>query len=57
VVLHEEVPVTSKTTKPVERVRMDTRETTEQQSVSEEVRKERVELDGDVATDRRDDRI
>jgi len=56
VVLHEEVPVTSKTTKPVERVRMDTRQTTEQQSVSEEVRKERVELDGDV-TDSRDDRV
>jgi uncharacterized protein (TIGR02271 family) len=56
VVLHEEVPVTSKTTKPVERVRMDTRQITEQQSVSEEVRKERVELDGDV-TDSRDDRV
>jgi uncharacterized protein (TIGR02271 family) len=48
VVLHEETPVVQKTVEPVERVRMDTRETTTEQTVSEEVRKERVETDGDV---------
>jgi hypothetical protein len=50
VVLHEEVPVVQKTTQPVERVRLDTREVTTEQTVSEEVRKEHVETDGDVAT-------
>jgi len=50
VVLHEEVPVVQKTAQPVERVRLDTREVTTEQTVSEEVRKERVETDGDVAT-------
>jgi uncharacterized protein (TIGR02271 family) len=48
VVLHEEVPVVQKTVEPVERVRLDTRETTTEETVSEEVRKERVETDGDV---------
>ncbi len=48
VILHEEVPVVQKTVEPVERVRLDTRETTTQETVSEEVRKERVETDGDV---------
>jgi len=48
VVLHEETPVVEKTVEPVERVRLGTQETTEQQTVTEEVRKERVETDGDV---------
>ncbi len=48
VVLHEEVPVVQKTVEPVERVRLDTRETTTEETVTEEVRKERVETDGDV---------
>ncbi len=49
VVLHEEVPVVQKTTEPVERVRLDTRETTSEETVTEEVRKEQVETDGDIA--------
>jgi uncharacterized protein (TIGR02271 family) len=48
VVLHEETPVVQKNVEPVERVRLDTRETTTEQTVNEEVRKERVETDGDV---------
>jgi uncharacterized protein (TIGR02271 family) len=50
VVLHEETPVVEKTVEPVERVRLSTQETTEEQTVSEEVRKERVETEGDVTT-------
>ena len=53
VVLHEERPVVDKEAVPVERVRLDTETVTEQQTVSDEVRKERVEVDGDdVADDR-----
>ncbi|MBA2559580.1 MAG: DUF2382 domain-containing protein [Propionibacteriales bacterium] len=48
VVLTEEVPVVQKTVEPVERVRLDTRETTTEETVTEEVRKEQVETDGDV---------
>jgi uncharacterized protein (TIGR02271 family) len=47
VVLHEERPVVEKEAVPVERVRLDTDTVTEQETVSEEVRKERVEVDGD----------
>jgi uncharacterized protein (TIGR02271 family) len=47
VVLHEERPVTQKETVPVERVRLDTETVTEQQTVDEEVRKERVDVEGD----------
>jgi len=47
VVLHEERPVVQKETVPVERVRLDTDTVTEQETVSGEVRKERVEVDGD----------
>jgi stress response protein YsnF len=50
VVLHEEVPVVEKTTQPVERVRLDTREVTTEQTVSEEVRKEHVDTDGTTGT-------
>jgi uncharacterized protein (TIGR02271 family) len=53
VVLHEERPVAQKETVPVERVRLDTETVTEQQTVDEEVRKERVDVEGDVPrTDR-----
>jgi uncharacterized protein (TIGR02271 family) len=53
VVLHEERPVAQKETVPVERVRLDTETVTEQQTVGEEVRKERVDVEGDVPrTDR-----
>jgi uncharacterized protein (TIGR02271 family) len=50
VVLHEEAPVVEKTVEPVERVRLGTQETTEQQTVTEEVRKERVDTDADINT-------
>jgi uncharacterized protein (TIGR02271 family) len=48
VTLHEERPVVEKTTTPVERVRLGTQEVTEDQTVSEEVRKERIEAEGDI---------
>ncbi|WP_051324989.1 DUF2382 domain-containing protein [Candidatus Solirubrobacter pratensis] len=47
VVLHEETPVVEKRTVPKERVRMAKDTRTEQETVSEEVRKERIETDGD----------
>jgi uncharacterized protein (TIGR02271 family) len=48
VVLHAERPVVSKESVPVERVRLDTETVTEQQTVTEAVRKEQVELDTDT---------
>jgi stress response protein YsnF len=49
VTLHEERPVVSKEeATPVERVRLGTEEVTEEQTVTEEVRKERIEAEGDV---------
>lgn len=45
VVLHEERPVVEKETVPVERVRLGTDTVTAEEQVSEEVRKEQVELD------------
>ena len=48
VVLTEEVPVVEKEVRPVERVRLGTESVTEQQTVTEEVRKERVDADGDI---------
>ena len=47
VVLHAERPVVAKEAIPVERVRLDTETVTEQQTVSDQVRKEQVELDTD----------
>ena len=47
VVLHEERPVVETETVPVERIRLGTETTTDQETVSEEVRKERVEVDDD----------
>ncbi len=47
VVLHEEVPVVTKEAVPVERVRVGKETVTEQETVREQVRKEKVELDGD----------
>ncbi len=49
VVLHEERPVVQKTTEAVERVRLGTEQVTTEESISEEVRKERAEVEGDVA--------
>ena len=47
VVLHEEQPVVEKRTVPKERVRMEKDTVTEEAQVSEEVRKERIETEGD----------
>jgi uncharacterized protein (TIGR02271 family) len=49
IVLMEERPLVTKETVPVERVRLTTESVTEAQSVTGEVRKERIELDGDGA--------
>ncbi|MFJ5692905.1 PRC and DUF2382 domain-containing protein [Arthrobacter sp. NPDC093125] len=46
VILHEERPVVEKETVPVERVRLDKDTVTDQVTVDEEVRKERIETDG-----------
>ncbi len=51
--LFEETPVVEKSTKPVERVRLGTEVVTENQTVTEDVRKERIEVDGDVTGDDR----
>jgi uncharacterized protein (TIGR02271 family) len=48
VTLHEEEVVTEKRAVPKERVRMDKQTVTEDQTVSEEVRKEQIETDGDT---------
>lgn len=46
VVLHEERPVVAKEAVPVERVRLDTETVTDEVTVDEQVRKERIETDG-----------
>jgi uncharacterized protein (TIGR02271 family) len=48
VVLHEEQPVVEKKTVPKERVRMDKEAVSDEAQVSEEVRKERIEAEGDI---------
>jgi uncharacterized protein (TIGR02271 family) len=53
VVLHEEEVVTEKRAVPKERVRMDTQTVTEDQTVSEQVRKEQIEAEGDTTRGRR----
>jgi uncharacterized protein (TIGR02271 family) len=52
VVLHEERPVVEKETVPVERVRLNKETVTDELTVNEEVRKERIETDGDDAARR-----
>ena len=47
VVLHEERPIVEKETVPVERVRLNTETVTDEVTVDEQVRKERIETDGD----------
>ena len=47
VVLTGETPVVNKETVPVERVRLDTETVTSQERVSEDVRKEQIEMEGD----------
>jgi uncharacterized protein (TIGR02271 family) len=54
VVLHEEVPVVEKTTVPKERVRLDKTAQVEEAKVSEQARKEQIEVEGvDETTTRR----
>ena len=48
VVLHEERPVVDKEVVPKERVRLSTEEHTDQETISETLRKERIETDGDA---------
>src|SRR4051812_36207302 len=48
VVLHQERPTVDKTVEPVERVRLGTETATEEQTVTEEVRKEHIETEGDL---------
>jgi uncharacterized protein (TIGR02271 family) len=48
VVLHEEEPVVEKRTVPKERVRMEKESVTDEAQVSESVRKEQIETDGDL---------
>jgi uncharacterized protein (TIGR02271 family) len=48
VTLHEEEPVVEKRTVPKERVRLDKETVVDEQTVSEEVRKEQIEADGDT---------
>jgi len=50
VTLHAERPVVAKETVPVERVRLQTETVTEQQQVSEQVRKEQIETEGGGTT-------
>jgi uncharacterized protein (TIGR02271 family) len=52
VVLHEEEVITEKRAVPKERVRLDKDTVTEDQTVSEEIRKEQIEADGDTADTR-----
>jgi uncharacterized protein (TIGR02271 family) len=55
VVLTEERPVVGKTAEPVERVKLGTETVTDEETVTEEVRKEHIEAEGDV-DDRRGNR-
>lgn len=50
VTLTEERPVVSKETVPVERVRLDKETVTDQEQVTEDVRKEEIDVDGDTET-------
>ena len=49
ITLHAERPVVAKEAVPVERVRLDTETVTENQTVSDEVRKEQIDVDDDQA--------
>ncbi|MGY1856913.1 DUF2382 domain-containing protein [Modestobacter sp. SYSU DS0290] len=53
VVLHAERPVVAKEAVPVERVRLDTETVTEQETVTDSVRKEQIEADTDGVTEGR----
>jgi uncharacterized protein (TIGR02271 family) len=53
VVLHEERPVVDKQAVPKERVRLETDVVTDEERVSEDVRREQVDVEGDAVRDRR----
>jgi uncharacterized protein (TIGR02271 family) len=53
VVLHEEEPVVEKRVVPRERVRLDKEAVTDQQQVTEQLRKERIDVDDHSGRDRR----
>ncbi|MGI8710114.1 MAG: YsnF/AvaK domain-containing protein [Acidimicrobiales bacterium] len=48
VILHEEEPVVSKQAVPKERVRLDEETVTEEKTVTDDVRKEKIEIEGDT---------
>ncbi len=48
VVLHEEEPVVEKRVVPKERVRLGTESVTEEREISEQVRKEQIETEGQI---------
>jgi uncharacterized protein (TIGR02271 family) len=52
VVLNEQSPVVQKDVTPVERVRLGTQAVTDEETVTTDVAKERIEVDGDTATTR-----
>jgi stress response protein YsnF len=52
-VLHEEEPVVEKRAVPRERVRLDTETVTEERQVTEEVRKEQIDVDDESGRGRR----
>ncbi|MFI9009743.1 DUF2382 domain-containing protein [Actinosynnema sp. NPDC053489] len=54
VTLHRQEPVVEKTTKPVEKVRLDKQTVTEEEHVRGDVRKEQVDVERDDRTGRRD---
>ena len=54
VVLHAEQPVVAKEAVPVERVRLDKETVTDQETVTDEVRKEQIEMEGGGTTRDRD---
>jgi uncharacterized protein (TIGR02271 family) len=53
VTLHAERPVVDKEAVPVERVRLDKETVTDQETVTDEVRKEQIDTDGGIGTDDR----
>jgi len=53
VVLHEERPVVEKSAVPVERIKLDKTADVEEHEVSEDVRKEQIDVDGDMEETRR----
>jgi len=55
VVLQEERPVVGKTAEPVERVRLGKETVTDEETVTEEIRKEHIETEGDLDDRRRGD--